>query len=345
MKVLVVRTGPLFALDDTRHYAERLCGALTAAGHTAELTAIPFSPAIADIVAETTAYRLFDLRHGADLCIGLGPFSHSLKHDNKCVWVFSQYSPFYEHWDTPYGAVTASHTNVATREYVHAMDRSFLAEARLVCAASPTLADALFEQHAIRPKLLPPPPLLDGFEVSESVRGDHFLAAGPLADAARLPLLIAAFSRSVADAKLAILGYEVTKEEREYVQQLIAESPRAADIALEIDAPYQRFRVLLSSALGFLAAPFRASMADMFTLAAGSAGKVIVTTNDSGELARTIEDGVDGFVVEPEPAILAQVIDQVHGSRKLAEQMGKRLSARLRSMLPTWETVALELTK
>jgi glycosyltransferase involved in cell wall biosynthesis len=344
MKVLVVRTGPLFALDDTRHYAERLCSALAAAGHTAELTTIPFSPAIADIVPETTAYRLFDLRHGADLCIGLGPFSHSLKHDNKCAWVFSQYSPFYEHWNTPYGAVTASHTNVATREYVHAMDRSFLSEARLVCAASPTLAEALFEQHAIRPKLLPPP-LLDTFEPSELVRGDHFLAAGPLADAKRLPLLVAAFSRSVADARLAILGYEVTKEEREYVQQLIAESPRAADIALEIDPPYQRFRALLSSALGFLAAPFRASAADMFTLAAGSAGKVIVTTNDSGELARMIEDGVDGFVVEPAPAILAQVIDQIHGSRKLAEQMGNRLSARLQSMLPTWETVALELTR
>lgn len=344
MKILVVRTGPLFAHDETRLYAERLCKALAAAGHAVELTTIPFSAAIADIVPETTAFRLFDLRHGADLCIAIGPFSHALRHDNKRLWVFSQYSPLYEHWNTPFGAVTASHTNLATREYVHWMDRAWISEARLVCAASATLAAEISVQHGIQPIVLPPA-ILEDFESTFSGHGDYLLAAGPLADTARLPLLITAFGKAATDARLVILGYEFTLEEREYVQQLVAESPRGTSITLEVDPSYDRFRALVASAAGFVSTPFRAGTADAFTLAAGSAGKAVLTTKDSGELARILEDGVDGRVVEPDPDALAQAIDQVHGSRKLARRLGSQLSEKLRNMLPSWESVAKELTK
>ena len=114
MKILVVHTGPLFGHDKTRLYAQRLCMELIVAGHTAELTTIPFSPAIAETVSQSIAYRLFDLRNGADVCIGTGPFSHALRRDNKRLWIFSQYGPFYENWNTPYDALASSRTILAT---------------------------------------------------------------------------------------------------------------------------------------------------------------------------------------------------------------------------------------
>ncbi len=344
MKILVVRTGPLFAHDETRLYAERLCKALAAAGHEVESTTIPFSAAIADIVPETTAFRLFDLRYGADLCIAIGPFSHALRHDNKRLWIFSQYGPFYEHWNTPFGAVTASNTNLVTREYVHGMDRAWISEARLVCAASATLAKAIFEQHEIEPKVLSPA-LLEDLESVASSHGDYLLAAGPLTETARLPLLLTAFGQSKTNAKLIILGYEFALEEREYIQQLVTGSSRSDSIALEFDPSHDRFRALVASAAGFVSTPIRAGTADAFTLAAGSAGKAVLTTKDSGEMARIIEDGVDGYVVDPDPAAVALAMDQIHGSRKLAEQLGSRLSEKLRDMLPSWESIAAELTK
>ena len=199
MKILVVHTGSLFAHDETRLYSQRLCKELTVAGHTVELTTIPFSAAIADVVSQTTAYRLFDLRNAADLCVGIGPFSHALRHDNKRLWIFSQYAPFYEHWNTPYGAVTSSRTNLATRDYVQAMDRAWISEASMVCAGSTTLAKAIFEQHEVQARVLFPG-LLEDFEPALSSHGEYFLSAGPLSDTARLPLLLAAFDQASINA-------------------------------------------------------------------------------------------------------------------------------------------------
>lgn len=344
MKVLVVRTGPLFAHDETRQYAEKLCKVLVTAGHSVELTTIPFSGAIADIVAETAAYRLFDLRHGADMCIGIGPFSHALKHENKRLWVFSRYSPFYELWDTPYGAVTASYTNLATREYVHAVDRAWLAEARAVCVASQTLAQALSAQHGDRLRVLPPA-LLDGFESATVSYGEFFLAAGPLVDTARIPLLINGFTKTVTPARLVIMGFEFTLEEREYAEQLVAGSAKADSITLEINPSYDRFRDCIPSALAFVSVPFRGSTLDLFAIAAGSSRKAILTTSDSGELALLVENRINGYSVEPNPGALAQAMDEVFGNRKSAERLGKSLSEKLNGILPSWEMIAEELTK
>lgn len=344
MKILVVHTGSLFGHDETRLYARRLCKELTTAGHTVELTTIPFSAAVADIVSQTTAYRLFDLRNGADLCVGIGPFSHALRHDNKRLWIFSQYGPFYEHWNTPYGALTSSRTNLAARDYVQAMDRAWISEASLVCAASKSLAGAIFEQNGVRAQVLFPA-LLEDFESAFSGHGDYFLAAGHLAYTARIPLLLSAFDQASTNANLIILGYGPSLEEREYIEKSVAESSRASLITLEFDPPYHRFCTLVASAAGFVSAPIRASAADAFVLAAGSAGKAVITARDSGELARVVEDGVDGYVVEPDPAAIALAMNEIHGNRKRAEQLGSRLAEKLRSVLPSWESVATELTK
>ena len=142
-----------------------------------------------------------------------------------------------------------------------------------------------------------------------------------------------------------VLGYECAPGEREFIEQSVAESSRANSISLEFDPPYDRFRTLVASTAGFVSAPIRAGAADAFALAAGSAGKAVITTRDSGELARILDDGVDGCVVDPDPAAIAHAMNKIHGNRKRAEQLGGRLSEKLRGMLPSWGSVAAELTK
>jgi hypothetical protein len=199
VKILVVHTGPLFGHDETRLYAQRLCKELIVAGHTAELTTIPFSPAIAETVSQSIAYRLFDLRNGADVCIGTGPFSHALRHDNKRLWIFSQYGPFYENWNTPYGALASSRTILATRESVRAMDRAWISEASKVFEGSATLAKAILEQHGVQaPVLLQA--LLEDFESAPSSHGDHFLLDGALNLLFRRFKVVEGCSKAVAES-------------------------------------------------------------------------------------------------------------------------------------------------
>jgi glycosyltransferase involved in cell wall biosynthesis len=345
VRVVVVRTGRLFAHDEARLYADRLCSALVEEGHSVELTTIPFSGAIAGIVAESTAYRLLDLRCGVDVCIGIGPFSHGLQHPNKRLWVFSQYSPFYEHWDTPFGAVTASPTNLVARDCVRSMDRTWLSEAAHICVASPLLAEALSQQHGVRPRTVVPGLLEDFAPLSHGPGDEYFLASGLLTDSARIALLVDAYGRSKSTAALVILGFESTLEEREYVEQMISESPRSSSIRLEVDPPYERFRQLMPAAAGFVAAPFLAPVADLFAVSAGASRVAIVTTKDSGALARIIDDGFDGLAVEPDAGALAQAMDQIHSNRKLAAKFGERLAEKLHGTLPSWKSIAKEFTK
>ena len=344
VKALVVRTGSLFGHDETRWYADRLCRAIAAAGNDVETTSIPFSTALADVVSQTLAYRLFDLRHGADLCIALGPFSHALQHDNKRAWVLSQYGPLTQHWNTPYGAVTASYTNLSTRAYVNELDRAWLSEARLVYAASATVASSLSDRLDVRSTTLLPAPL-DALTSPPSGYGDYFLFAGLLADTARVRLVIDAFGKINSAARLVLLGYQCSVEEREYVQQLITDSRQAAAITLELDPSEERFRSLVSEAAAFISVPYLASAADVFAIAAGASSKPLVTTTDSGAIAELVDDGTTGFAVDPDPTALADALDRLFANRALAKRFGTRLSEKLRTVLPTWEYIAAELTK
>jgi glycosyltransferase involved in cell wall biosynthesis len=344
VKIAVFHTGPLFAHDEAYLYATKLCQTLRELGHSAELTTFPFSPAVADVILQSTAYRLLDLRHGMDMCIGVGPFTHALKHDNKRVWLLSHLSSFYELWNTPYGAVTASHTNVATREYVHAVDREWLSEARLVCAGSQGLAHAVSQHCGVESRLLPPA-LPDQFLSRHAGYGDYVLAASPLIDAYRIPFIVEAFSRTKTPVRLVILGFECAIEEREYVEQTIAASGKADAITFEVNPSYTRFCECLSSALAFISVPFRTMVIDVFSTAAGLARKTILTTSDSGELARSINDGDDGYVIDPDTVALAHAMDRVMSDRKKSEQFGSRLFEKLRGALPSWKVIAEELIK
>jgi hypothetical protein len=341
VKIVIFRTGSLFAPDAARHSAEALRAALVANGHSVEITTIPFSGAVAALVSETIAYRLFDLRHGFDLCIAIGPFAHAMKHPNKRVWAFTLYRPFYELWGTPFGPVTSSNTNAWARAYVQAVDRAWLAEAALVCAASPTLAQAILDatQVEARPLSTPLPVVSDG---RPPTYDEYIVAAGPLADTSRFPLLIESFSKTTAAARLVIMAFGQAREEREYLEYLVATRGRPEATSLEFNPTWDQVRDCIAGARACVSLPFRASIADIFCLTAGAYAKPLVTMNDCGEVARLV-DG-DGYCVEPDASALASALDELCGDAKAARLVGNRFAAKLNAVLPAWNDVAVTLT-
>lgn len=342
MKVLILRSGALFGHDDGRLCASELCRVLEGSGHTVEFTSIPFSGAVSDVVSQSVAYRLFDLGRRFDACVTIGPFSHAFMHHNKRVWLLSQYGPLYQHWDTPYGASNANPDDLSTREYVLAADRAWLTEAQVVCAASETLSQAL-KSHGTASRLLPPSPP-DEYRRAPIEYGDYFLAISPLTDDARISLVIKGFEKSRARARLVIMGFECTTYELEHVQKIVAASPKADLITLEIDPTYDRTFDRISSALALVTAVFRAGALGLFTTAAGIARKLVITTSDSGDLAAVIENTIDGYTVEPTADALGDAMDQVFANKDIAAQLGKRFSEKLSGILPSWATIATELT-
>jgi glycosyltransferase involved in cell wall biosynthesis len=342
VKIVIFRTGRLFGHDETRLYAESLRAALASKRHSVELTTLPFSNRIADLVAETAAYRLLDFRHGIDLCIAIGPFSYAINHANKRVWLFSQYSPFYELWESPYGALTASNTNLGIRDSILALDRLWLGEARAVFSTSQSVSSTLAQHIGVGARVLLPTPPKE-FLREPSGYEDYLLCAGTLTDTARFGLVIKAFSKTKTPVKLVIMGFEAAREEREYLQRLIAEASVAERIEFVLNPSYQQIRDRAASSLGFVSIPFRAGNPDLFFLTAAALQRPVLTSRDSGELASLVEHSIGGYVVDPEDAAVAEAMDDLYRGRKSAARMGKALADKLATLLPSWDTIADEL--
>ena len=84
------------------------------------------------------------------------------------------------------------------------------------------------------------------------------------------------------------------------------------------DALVDRF----AGALGVVYAPFDEDYGYV-TLQAFLAGKPVITTSDSGGVLEWVEDGVTGFVCEPDPRAIADAIDRLAADPVAAAAMGE----------------------
>jgi glycosyltransferase involved in cell wall biosynthesis len=69
------------------------------------------------------------------------------------------------------------------------------------------------------------------------------------------------------------------------------------------------------------------------------AGKCVISTTDAGGTSELIQDGVSGFIVDPEPKAIAAAMDRLYGDRKLARELGQAGTARIEQLGITWDRV------
>ena len=81
------------------------------------------------------------------------------------------------------------------------------------------------------------------------------------------------------------------------------------------------------------------------TLEGMASGKAILTTKDSGAPLEFVEDGVNGYVVDPIAKHIAEKIDVLSQDNNICETMGRNSLKKLKHMNITWENVVKELTK
>jgi glycosyltransferase involved in cell wall biosynthesis len=87
----------------------------------------------------------------------------------------------------------------------------------------------------------------------------------------------------------------------------------------------------------------RAEDFGLVTVEAFASGKAVITCRDSGGPAELVDDGVNGFVVEPTPEAVAGAIGQVMGDRALAERLGA--AALATSARRSWDAAVSRLLR
>jgi glycosyltransferase involved in cell wall biosynthesis len=147
------------------------------------------------------------------------------------------------------------------------------------------------------------------------------------------------------DVRLVIAGdADVRRPDLDALAKLVADPGLRGRVEFLMGwLPEQRKRDLLAHCLGVLFPPFDEDYGYV-TLEGFLASKPVITCTDSGGPLELVEDGVSGWVAEPDPRSIAEAIDRLAADRSRAVRMGVSGRERVGALGINWDHVVEELT-
>jgi glycosyltransferase involved in cell wall biosynthesis len=318
-------------------HVRQLVGRLREHGYAADLVSVPFKwyPK-EEILAHAAAWRLLDLSESnglpIDLVIGTKFPSYFARHPNKVAWLIHQYRAAYELCGTAYSDFTHADLDVGLRRQLIDLDTAMLGECRRVYTNARNTASRLEKYNGLKAEPLYHPPRLAG-RLAGGPAGDYILSVGRLETVKRHDLALRALALSCDPRRLVIVG-EGTQETN--LRRLAEELSIGDRVAFEGAASDERLLELYAGALGVVYTPFDEDYGYV-TLEAFLARKPVVTARDSGGTLEFVEDGVNGFVCDPDPASVAGAFSRLSDDRARARTLGEAGYERAR--LVTWDGV------
>src|SRR3954451_20647501 len=179
MRVAIATVQVPFVSGGAEMLAEGLRDALRAAGHEAEIVAIPFKWYPAERIPEhMLACRLMEVEEscgvGIDRLIGLKFPAYLLRHPAKVLWLLHQHRSAYELWDSRYSDLSGAPHGAEVRDIIRGTDERLLPEARAIYTTSRNVSNRLRQFCGMdSTPLYHPPPLASRYTLEEY--GDFFL--------------------------------------------------------------------------------------------------------------------------------------------------------------------------
>jgi glycosyltransferase involved in cell wall biosynthesis len=333
-QVPLVRGG---AESHVRQLVDRLRGR----GYTVDLVSVPFKwyPK-EEILAHAAAWRLLDLSESngtpIDLVIATKFPTYFARHPNKVAWLIHQYRAAYELCGTPYSDFAHVDLDVGLRQQLVALDTEMLGECRRLYANAANTAARVQKFNGLRAEPLYHPPRLADRIVGGPAQ-DYVLSVGRLETVKRHDLAIRAMASGGTPGRLVIVG-EGTQEAP--LRRLAGELNVSDRVHFSGAVTDDQLLAWYAGALGVVYTPFDEDYGYV-TLEAFLARKPVVTARDSGGTLEFVEDGVNGFVCEPDANALADAISRLAADRGRASRLGDAGFDRARTV--TWDGVIEKL--
>lgn len=341
MRVVIATVQVPFISGGAEAQAESLRAELRLRGHEAEIVTIPFKwyPSTT-LVNGIRMARWLDLTevngHPIDVVIALKFPAYCLEHPRKVIWLLHQHRQAYDLWGTPFGDMHAWPEGETVRRFIFESDRRAFSGARAVFTDSRNVSDRLMRYNGIASTPLYHPP-----STRDSLRcagyGDFVFYPSRIDPMKRQDLLIAAcrYLKSGVGVRIAGAG------PRERLDALTNQVRRAG---LE-----DRVRILghvtdeekTDLYARCLAVYFGGYDEDYgyIPLEAFLSSKPVIVHGDAGGPLEFVEDGVSGWVTEPRPEALAEVIDRLATDPELARRMGEAGHREVRRRRIDWDHV------
>ena len=313
-------------------------------GYEVDVVSLPFKwypPR--EIVKHTIAWRLVDMSEvngeKIDGVIATKFPSYVVKHDNKVVWLFHQYRTAYEFMGTEYDDLTPhGKTGEILRNFIRKVDDKTLREAKKIFTLSNEVSKRLFKFNGLKGEALYPPPP-DKEEFYCSGYQNFILYPSRVEKNKRQEIVIEAMKLVKENVKLVIVG---SGHNLPNCKSLVKKYGLEDKVEFRGEVSREELLDLYSRCLGVVFTPYREDYG-FITLEAFLSKKPVITCSDSGGPLEFVEDGVNGFVVPPDPIEIAKRIDVLAKDLEMAKEMGKRGFEKLKSMDISWDNVVKRL--
>lgn len=257
--------------------------------------------------------------------------AYVVKHPNHVCYLQHTMRVFYDLFDVQFPRPTRA--VLSQRELIHRLDTAALQPPRTrhIFVISHEVRNRLLRFNSLDAKVLYQASTLSGFRTGDY---RYLFMPGRLNRWKRVDLIIKAMRFVRSEVPLLIAG---VGEEENRLHRLSAGDDRIRFLGQISDGE------LLSMYADALAVPFVPLYEDfgLITLEAFHSGKPVITCRDSGEPARLVRDGENGFVRDPDPRAIAACVDYLAEHPEEAAAMG-RCGAESVAHL-SWDRVAAEL--
>jgi glycosyltransferase involved in cell wall biosynthesis len=343
VKVAIVNTHVPFVRGGAEVLASGLAQHLREHGHQVELIRLPFRWYPPQKVLDHMLAARLTRIDGVDRVIGLKFPAYLVPHEDKVMWILHQHRQVYDLWGTPEQDPQDTPDGRSIRQAIIDADNRFLPEARGLFAISQVSANRMRAFNGLHAQVLYPPLPAHG-DYHTAPPSDYLFFPSRIAGNKRQALAAAAMRHVRSDVRLIIAGQADFAWALDPVREAAADPAVRQRIEIrEGWLPEQDKLELLANCLGVLFPPSDEDYG-YITLEAFLSGKPVITCTDSGGPLEFVQDGISGYVAEPEPDAIAEAIDRLAADRSRARAMGEAGRERVRELDISWEHVVAALT-
>jgi glycosyltransferase involved in cell wall biosynthesis len=346
MRVAIATVQVPFVRGGAEMLADGLLEAVRAAGHEAEVVAVPFKWYPPETILDhMLACRLLDLTESCgnpvDRLIGLKFPAYFIPHPNKVLWTLHQHRTAYDLWSHDLGDMIHFPNGPQVRDAIRQADKKFIPQARAVYTISQNVSRRLKDYCDIDSEPLYHPP--KHAEKFHSARAEDYLFfPSRLGRTKRQTLVLKALARTRGPVQVRFAGSadEVAHEDE------LKDLARSLRIHHRVEwlnhVTEEEKQHLYAHAVGVIFPPVDEDYG-YITLEAMLSSKPIVTCSDSGGPLEFVRPGKTGLVVEPTPEALAIALDQLWANRDEAKRWGEEGRAEYERRNISWPRVVSRL--
>lgn len=341
MRIAIATVQVPFTKGGAEIHTEMLKNELIKRGHKAEIVSIPFKWYPQDsLIKAMNMGRMMDLSESdgekTDRIIAMKFPAFYVKGENKVLWLLHQHRQAYDLWNTPYGDIHNWPDGQKVKDFITECDNKYLAEYKNIFTNAQNTSDRLKKYNGLDSTALYHPPLnyeklhCDGYE-------DFVFYPSRINSIKRQRLVVDAAKYLETDARIIIAGGGDQKEIA-YLNQLIKENHLEKKVTL---AGFISEEEKIDYYARCLAVYFGAYNEDYgyITLEGMFSEKPVIVHKDSGGPLEFVEDGVNGYITDPDPKETAKKIDFLYNDRKTAEKLGKAGRKSMEDKHMNWDYV------